>query len=160
MLENVKKLCALPGVSGWEDEVRDAILLQVMDYADRIETDAMGNLYAFKKGLTSLERPVMLAAHMDEVGIIVTGYREDGSLRFQFVGGMDRRVVLGKRVFIGPEHIPGVIGLKAIHLVSKAERDGVVPKVEELYVDIGAESEDEARARVRLGDRGVRRCRG
>lgn len=155
MIENLKKLCALPGVSGWEDEVRDEILLQVMDHADSIETDAMGNLYAFKKGAKSLARPVMLAAHMDEVGLIITGYRDDGSLRFQFVGGMDRRVVLGKRVFVGPKHIPGVIGLKAIHLVPKSERESVVPKLEDLYVDIGAESEEEAKKLVSLGDRGV-----
>ena len=155
MIENLKKLCALPGVSGWEDEVRDEILLQLMEHADSVETDAMGNLYAFKKGAKSPARPVMLAAHMDEVGLIVTGYRDDGSLRFQFVGGMDRRVVLGKRVFIGPRHLPGVIGLKAIHLVPKSERDSVVPKLEDLYVDIGAESEDEAKALVSLGERGV-----
>lgn len=155
MLETMKKLCALPGVSGWEDEVRDAIILEAMEYADRIETDAMGNLYAYKKGSKALERPVMLAAHMDEVGLIVTGYRDDGSLRFQFVGGMDRRVVLGKRVFIGPNHIPGVIGLKAIHLVPQSERGTIVPKVDELYVDIGAESEEEAKGLVKLGERGV-----
>lgn len=155
MLESLKRLCALPGVSGWEDAVRDAILLQAMDWAERIETDAMGNLYAFKRGRKALSRPVMLAAHMDEVGLIITGYREDGSLRFQFVGGMDRRVVLGKRVYIGPEHVPGVIGLKAIHLVPKKERETVVPKLDELYVDIGAENEDEARSLVKLGDRGV-----
>jgi len=155
MLENLKKLCALSGVSGWEDEVRDEILLQAMEYADSIESDAMGNLYVFKKGKMSPARPVMLAAHMDEVGLIVTGYRDDGSLRFQFVGGMDRRVVLGKRVFIGPKHVPGVIGLKAIHLVPKSERDSTVPKVEDLYVDIGAESEEEAKKLVAPGDRGV-----
>lgn len=155
MLESLKKLCSLPGVSGWEDEVRDAILLEAMDYADSIETDAMGNLYVFKKGAKALANPVMLAAHMDEVGLIVTGYREDGTLRFQFVGGMDRRVVLGKRVFIGPGHVPGVIGLKAIHLVPKSERESVVPKVEELYVDIGAENEEDARKCVQLGERGV-----
>ena len=155
MLDTIKKLCALSGVSGWEDEVRDEILLQAMEYADAIESDAMGNLYAFKRGAKALSRPVMLAAHMDEVGLIITGYREDGSLRFQFVGGIDRRVVLGKRVFIGPRHIPGVIGLKAIHLVPKSERNSVVPKVEELYVDIGAESEEEAKELVSLGDRGV-----
>lgn len=153
MLENLKKLCALPGVSGWEDVVRDEILRQSLDYADSIETDAMGNLYVYKKGAKTPVQPVMLAAHMDEVGLIVTGYREDGSLRFQFVGGVDRRVVLGKRVYVGPNAIPGVIGLKAIHLVPKSERGSVVPKTEELYVDIGAETEDEAKALVQLGDR-------
>ncbi|MBQ2895536.1 MAG: M42 family peptidase [Oscillospiraceae bacterium] len=155
MLDTVKKLCALSGVSGWEDEVRDAILLEAMEWADSIETDAMGNLYAYKKGSKSLDRPVMLAAHMDEVGLIVTGYRDEGFLRFQFVGGVDRRVVLGKRVFVGPCRVPGVIGLKAIHLVPKSERETVVPRLEDLYIDIGAESEEEARGMVSLGERGV-----
>ncbi len=150
MLETVKTLCALNGVSGWEDEVRDYIRARALPLADRLETDAMGNLYVFKAGRTTPLRPVMLCAHMDEVGLIVTGFRDDGSLRFDFVGGVDRRVVLGKRVTVGPDRLPGVIGLKAYHLVPKDE-ENTVPKTEDLYVDIGAENEAEARAMARPG---------
>ena len=154
MLDTVKALCALSGVSGWEDEVRDYILEQALPYADETATDPMGNLYIFKKGAVSPAEPVMVCAHMDEVGLIVTGVDEEGYLRFDFVGGVDRRVVLGKRVFIGPEAIPGVIGMKAIHLTDEDERQSV-PTTESLRVDIGAEDAGEAKGRVRPGDRGV-----
>ena len=154
MLDTVKKLCALPGVSGWEDEVRDRILEQAMPHADEIGTDALGNLYIFKKGALTPPKPLMVCAHMDEVGLIVTNIDEDGYLRFDFVGGVDRRVVLGKRVFIGPDAVPGVVGLKAIHLTDAEERSSV-PKTESLRVDIGAENAEAAKKKVRLGDRGV-----
>jgi len=154
MLDTVKKLCALSGVSGWEDEVRDYILEQALPFADETETDALGNLYIFKKGAVTPSKPVMVCAHMDEVGLIVTGIDDEGCLRFDFVGGVDRRVVLGKRVFVGPDAVPGVIGLKAIHLTDAEER-GTVPKTESLRVDIGAENADDAKKKVRLGDRGV-----
>ena len=154
MLDTVKKLCALSGVSGWEDEVRDYILERAMPWADETETDALGNLYVFKKGALTPPKPVMVCAHMDEVGLIVTGYDDAGYLRFDFVGGVDRRVVLGKRVFLGPNAVPGVIGLKAIHLTDAEERASV-PKRESLRVDIGADSAEEAKQLVRLGDRGV-----
>ena len=155
MLDTVKKLCALSGVSGWEDEVRDYILERALPYADETETDAMGNLYIFKKGAATPTKPVMLCAHMDEVGVIVTGITDEGYLRFDFCGGIDRRVVLGKRVFIGPEAIPGIIGMKPIHLTTEDERSNTVPGLEGLHIDIGAENGDDARKKVKLGFRGV-----
>lgn len=154
MLDTVKNLCALSGVSGWEDDVRDYILNEALPYADRADGDALGNLYIFKKGARAPEKPVMFCAHMDEVGIIVTGFEDSGALRFDFVGGVDRRVALGKRVFIGPEAVPGVVGLKAIHLTSAQERKSV-PKLENLYIDVGAESAQEAKSLVKPGWRGA-----
>lgn len=154
MLDTLKTLCGLTGVSGWEDEVRDYILERALPHADEVITDPMGNLFVLKKGAVSPEKPVMVCAHMDEVGVIITGFGDDGYLRFDFVGGVDRRVVIGKRVYIGPDRIPGVIGLKAIHMVSPEERKSV-PKVDALYIDIGAESTDEAKEKVQLGWRGV-----
>ncbi len=154
MIETLKTLCMLSGVSGMEDEVRDYILERAMPYADEIHTDAMGNLMVFKKGSVHPQQRIMLCAHMDEVGLIVTRFEEDGYLRFQFIGGVDRRVVLGKRVYVGKERVPGVIGLKACHLVSREEEKNV-PKVEELYIDIGAKTKEEAQKLVELGDRGV-----
>ena len=153
MIETVKKLCALSGVSGWEDEVRDYILERALPYADETDTDAMGNLFVFKKGAVTPAQPVMVCAHMDEVGVIITGITDDGFLRFDFVGGVDRRVALGKRVFIGPDRIPGVIGMKAIHLTDADERQ-TVPKLDSLYIDIGAENGDDAKSRISLGWRG------
>jgi len=154
MLDTVKTLCYLSGVSGAETEVRDYILEYVIDHADKVETDSMGNLLVFKSGRVTPERTLLLCAHMDEVGLIVTGVSDDGYLRFDSVGGIDRRVLIGKRVFIGKERVPGVIGIKAYHLVSKEEEKSV-PKVSDMYIDIGAKDKKEADAQIQLGDRGV-----
>ena len=151
LLDTVKTLCYLSGVSGCEDEVRDYILERAMSAADEIHTDAMGNLMVFKKGRRTPQRRVMLCAHMDEVGLIVTGIRDEGYLRFGAVGGIDRRVLIGKRVFVGRDRVPGVIGIKAYHLVSRDEEKNV-PALDEMYIDIGARSADEAKKQVKLGD--------
>ena len=157
MLEILKELCALNGVSGEEDAVRDYIHAKAAPFADSIRTDALGNLIVFKKGKKATGNKVMLAAHMDEVGIIVTKITEDGFLKFDFVGGVDRRVAIGKPVVLGRDHIPGVIGLKAIHLVSKEEVKKV-PKTDALYIDIGAKDKESAEALVEPGTYGAVVC--
>lgn len=151
MLETVKKLCSLSGVSGYEDEVRTYIMKVASACADEVKTDCMGNIMAFKRGKKPGGKTVMLCAHMDEVGLIVTGIEDDGYLRFACVGGIDRRVLIGKKVFVGDRHIPGITGIKAYHLVSKEEEKNV-PKVEDMYIDIGAGSREQAEKLVRLGD--------
>ncbi len=153
MIELLKTLCALPGPSGCEDAVRDYIIEYAKPYADKMETDSMGNLLVFRKGEHS-DRTLMVCGHMDEVGIIITGITADGYLKFDFVGGVDRRVVIGKRVRVGEHHIPGIIGVKAFHL-SKGESERVVPAVEALYIDIGAECKEDAERLVCLGDVGT-----
>ena len=152
MIELLKTLCALSGPSGREERVRDYIEDYAKPYADEMFTDPMGNLHVFRKGEVS-DRTLMVCGHMDEVGLIVTGITEDGYLKFDFVGGVDRRVVIGKRVWMGEHNIPGVIGVKAYHLC-KGEADKVVPAVNALYVDIGAESKAEAEKYISLGDVG------
>lgn len=153
MLETLKTLCALPGVSGNEDAVRAYIEKEAAPYADEIRTDAMGNLIVFKKGKARPKGTVLLAAHMDEVGVIVTEITDQGYLKFSFVGGIDRRVVLGKRVFIGKSAVPGIIGLKAFHLTEGDEAEKI-PPLKALYIDIGAQSREEAERLVSLGDFG------
>jgi endoglucanase len=150
MLNRMRELCALFGVSGCEDEVREYIRLHAIPYADEIRTDAIGNLIVKKSGFSS-GRSIMLAAHMDEVGMIVTAVTDEGFLKFDFVGGVDRRVALGKRVLIGEKRIPGLIGMKAAHLVEEDEQK-TIPKTRDLYIDIGAENKEEAQAKVSLGD--------
>lgn len=157
MIELLKQLCTLNGVSGAEDEVRDFIRTQATPWADSIRTDALGNLIVFKKGKRSTGQRVLLTAHMDEVGVIVTGITEEGFLRFDFVGGVDRRVALGKPVVLGDNRVPGIIGLKAIHLVSR-EEEKKVPKTDKLYIDIGAKDKEAARALVPLGTYGAFVC--
>lgn len=151
LLETLRALCLCNGVSGWEDEVREELRRRAEPLADRVWTDALGNLMAFKKGKRSDAPSLMVTAHMDEVGMIVTHITEQGYLKFQFAGGVDRRVVLGKRVEVGPNRVPGVIGMKAIHLLTKQERKGV-PKLDALYIDIGASDRAQAEALVSLGD--------
>ncbi len=153
MLQELKKLCSLPGVSGREDAVRDYILSVCRENCAEVKTDAMGNVLAFKKGAKAPREPIMLAAHMDEVGVIITNITDDGFLKFDFVGGIDRRVVLGKKVYIGDSLIPGVIGMKAFHLADKSEEDRIM-KLKEMYIDIGAENKEEAASLVSLGDVG------
>lgn len=151
MLDTMETLCCLDGVSGSEDEVREYILERVMPFADEIRTDPMGNLMVFKKGACTPSRRIMMAAHMDEVGLIVTDITEDGYLRFDTAGGIDRRVLIGKRVFVGTVRALGVIGSKAIHLTT-AEQRKTLPKIQDMYIDIGARSKEEARSMVQLGD--------
>ncbi|MDD6188939.1 MAG: M42 family metallopeptidase [Clostridiales bacterium] len=153
MLKTLKELCALPGVSGREDKVREYIIATAEPYADEIKTDAMGNVLVFKKGLARPKSTVMLAAHMDEVGVIINEITEDGYLKFDFIGGIDRRVVIGKKVYIGEAAVPGILGIKAFHLVDKSEEDRI-PKVKEMYIDIGANNREEAEAKINIGDVG------
>ncbi|MDE6591159.1 MAG: M42 family peptidase, partial [Oscillospiraceae bacterium] len=154
MIETLKALCALSGVSSFEDEVRDYIHKRVEPYADSVSTDAMGNLIVFKRGAKPTGNKLMLCAHMDEVGLIIKSVTDGGFLRFGCVGGIDRRILLGKQVAVGEKHIPGVIGLKAIHLTTAEERKKV-PKLTEYYIDIGAKNREEALAQVELGDYAV-----
>ena len=154
MIETLKTLCALSGVSSFEDEVRDYIKGRVAPHADDVRVDAMGNLIVFKKGAKSTGNKLMLCAHMDEVGLIVRTITDEGYLKFACVGGIDRRVLLGKPVAVGPGKVPGVIGLKAIHLTTPEERKKV-PRLEDYYIDIGAKDRAEAEGLVGLGDCGV-----
>lgn len=152
MLELLKELCALPGPSGCEDAVRARILDEARPYADEIVTDPMGNVMVLRRGRGRLDKPLMLCAHMDEVGVICKRVTEDGMLKFGFVGGVDPRVVIGRRVRFGDT--VGVVGIKAIHLTSAAERRKM-PDEKEIYIDIGASSKAAAEAKVAPGDYGV-----
>lgn len=157
MLQLLNELCALNGVSGDEDRVRAFLTDQARPWAHQMRTDPLGNLIIEKKGTTPGKQRLMLCAHMDEVGLIVTRATEDGFLRFDFVGGVDRRVALGKQVVLGPDNVPGVIGMKAIHMLSKEDMKKV-PKTDSLYLDIGAKSREEALERVPLGTYGSFVC--
>lgn len=154
MVNTLKTLCALSGVSSFEDEVRNAIRDRVGPYADSVRVDAIGNLIVFKKGARSTGNRLMLCAHMDEVGLMVQDITDDGYLRFSCVGGIDRRVLLGKRVLLGDRKISGIVGLKAIHMTTAEERKKV-PKLDDYYIDIGAKDKAEAGSLVQLGDCGV-----
>ncbi len=154
MIETLKTLCKLSGPSGFENQVRDYIRGQAEPYADRIIEDPNGSLLVFKKGRVHQKQTVMFCAHMDEVGLMVKSATADGFLHFGFLGGVDRRVVLGKQVFLGEDRIPGVIGNKPIHLTEADERKSS-PKVKSLYIDIGAKDKEEAERLCPPGTWGV-----
>ena len=151
MRELLERLCALNAVSSWEDEVRALLLAEVEPHADRLRVDALGNLIAWKKGRKHTGSKLLLTAHMDEVGLMIRQITDDGYLKFDTVGAIDRRVLLGKPVLVGPKRVPGVVGLKAYHLVSREEEKSV-PKLDEFYIDIGARDRAGAEAQVALGD--------
>jgi len=151
MLDLLKKLCAASGMSGDEREVRELILSLAEPYADSVRTDAMGNLIVEKRGAKRAKKRVMICAHMDEVGVIATHITDDGYIKFACAGGIDRRVLIGTRVFFGAERTAGVIGSKAVHLMSASERE-TMPKVEDMYIDIGAESREDAEKLLQIGD--------
>ena len=148
----LKELTNLPGASGDEGAVRDFIISQISPYADQITVDSIGNIIALKKG--SSEKKIMLSAHMDEVGFIISEITDKGFLKFKTVGGIDTRVILAKRVRIGKSGITGVIGMKAVHLQKKSERDET-PEVKDLFIDIGAKDKESAEKAVKLGDYAV-----
>jgi putative aminopeptidase FrvX len=148
--ELLKRLCTARGISGSETEVRDIILSEIKPYATTVEISPLGNLIAFKKGAKRPKTRLMLNAHMDEVGLIVTHITDDGLLKFTTVGGIDRRVLCGKAVTVG-NGVHGVIGAKPIHLLEDDEKEKSIP-VKNLYIDIGAMEKSEAEVYVTPGD--------
>ena len=148
-IELIEKLSNAFGVSGYERDVRDILKKEVREYADKVEVDVLGNLIALKN-IQKKGHMVALNAHMDEVGLIVDYIEDNGFLRFKKVGGIDDRVLPGKRVLIGKSKIPGVIGIKAIHLQSKEDEKKAVPS-KNLYIDIGVKNREEAEKIVPLG---------
>lgn len=149
--ETLKELCALRGPSSCEDEVRHYLMERLKGQVESMKVDALGNLICFKKGKVSAPNKLMVCAHMDEVGLMVKNITEEGYLKFDTLGGIDRRVLIGKPVWVGEKAIPGVIGLQAIHCTTAEERK-TVAKLSEFYIDIGCETAEEAEKLVEKGD--------
>jgi putative aminopeptidase FrvX len=137
-LKLLERLCNVIAVSGDEGEVRKIVLEEMKPYADEVRVDAMGNVLVtrFGRARSGKRMRVLLDAHMDEVGFMLVADDGEGIYRFEAVGGMDVRHLVGKQVFVGRERIPGVIGAKPIHLMSSEERTKKVA-VDALRIDIG-----------------------
>ena len=155
MLDYLRELCLFDGISGREKNVRDYIYEKasalINSDTDSITTDPMGNLIVFKKGRKAPENKVMLSAHMDEVGFIVTYICDNGFLKFTNVGGVDSKVVCGRAVSVGENSVNGIIGQKAMHLC-KGDEGATCKEISSLYIDIGADSKEEAEKLVSIGD--------
>lgn len=142
----LEKLCNAIAVSGDESEIRSIVLEEIKPFTDEVRVDALGNVLATRRGSGRKRLKVMLDAHMDEVGFFIVGEDGEGIYRFETVGGMDVRYLIGKQVFVGKERVPGVIGGKPVHLMDEDERKRKVP-LESLRIDVGPGG------KVKVGDR-------
>lgn len=150
-LKLLERLCNAIAVSGEEGEVRRIVLEEIRPYADEVRVDALGNVLATKCGSSRTSREnrlrVMLDAHMDEVGFMIVAEDGEGIYRFEIIGGIDVRHLVGKQVLVGKKRTPGVIGGKPVHLMSADERTKKVP-LEGLRIDLGLNG------KAGIGDRG------
>lgn len=148
----LEQLSNAVGVSGAEGEVRKIIINAVKPHADEWRVDTMGNLFVTRRHRLNASnrqpRRVMVTAHMDEVGFMITEIKSNGQLKFKPIGGFDRRVLLGKAVVAGKAHVPGVIGLKPVHLLKGNYNK--VGDIDSMYIDIGAGSD--SNGKVSVGD--------
>src|SRR5437016_2337942 len=145
------KLLETPSPSGYERPIQDVVRAYVADFADSVTTDLHGNVIAAKR--LDAKFRVMLAGHCDQIGMLVSHFNDNGFLHAQTIGGWDPQQLIGQRMIIwtagGP--LPAVISRKPIHLLTEEERKQVV-KLEDMWLDIGAKSKDEAKELVRIGD--------
>jgi len=151
MNELLQLLTETPGVSGDEHKIRGVIRKLISDYVDDIWVDTMGNLIAIKQGTVNPGFKILVDAHMDEVGLMITSVDRDGSCKFDTIGGINDRTLLGKVVQVGPKKLIGVLGARPIHLLSGKQRTTVV-KRETMRIDIGAKNKDDASRKVKPGD--------
>ncbi len=151
----LKELSEARGVSGFEDEVRNLIFGKIRDFVDEYRVDALGNLISLRKARAksrqAVPQRVMVSAHMDEVGLMITRIEKNGLLKFRPIGGLDPRLLLAKRVLVGDKKTPGVIGVKPIHLLKPEERKQA-PTFETMAIDIGVTSQSAAENLTRVGD--------
>lgn len=143
----LRDLCQINALSGDEGRLRKAIIEEAKKHCQSVEIDRKGNVICRKKQVEGRTN-VVIAAHMDEVGFIINGHTDDGLLRFASIGGIDPRVCISKWVM--KDDLKGVIGAKAIHLQTPADRERVL-QLSELYIDIGARDKAEAEEKAPLG---------
>ena len=151
--ENFEKLSNACGVAGREEEVRSLMVKLLKPYVDEISVDKLENVIAIKKGEKTAPK-VMLAAHMDEIGLMVKTISKEGFLQFVKMGGIDDRILLAQKVIVYTEKgaLPGIIGSKPPHIQKEEERKKVLA-YDELFIDIGAESQEKAhKMGAKVGD--------
>ncbi len=153
LAENLEKLSNANGVAGRETEVRNLMIKFLEPFADEVVVDRLENVIAIKKGKKAAPK-IMLAAHMDEVGLMVKTITKDGFLQFTKMGGIDDRILLAQKVNVITENgaLPGVVGSKPPHIQKEDERKKIVT-YDEMFLDIGAENREDAKAMgVKIGD--------
>jgi len=153
LAENLEKLSNACGVAGREEEVRNLMIKLLKPHVDEICVDKLENVIAVKKGEKNAPK-IMLAAHMDEVGLMVKTISKDGFLQFAKMGGIDDRILLAQKVtvYTAKGTLHGIVGSKPPHIQKEEERKKIV-KYDDLFIDIGAENREAAvKMGVKVGD--------
>ena len=147
-----KKICETPGPSGFEQRIRQLIINEVTPLVDHLEVDNMGNIIALKRGINNpSSKKLMVAAHMDELGMLVKHIDEEGYLRFHTLGGFDPKTLTAQRVIVhGKKDLIGVLGAKAVHFMPEEERKRA-PTLEDYFIDLGMRREEVIKY-VAIGD--------
>ncbi|MEY2705798.1 MAG: hypothetical protein RL407_1860 [Bacteroidota bacterium] len=148
----LKQICEMPGAPGFEKRIRDLVLEVVTPFADEVRIDNLGNVIALKKGARNPEnKRVMVAAHLDEIGFIVSHIDEQGFLRFNTLGGFDPKTLTAQRVIVhGKKDLMGVMGSKPIHVMTPEEKTKL-PKTTDFFIDLGMPKE-EVEKYITIGD--------
>jgi tetrahedral aminopeptidase len=129
------EICKTPGAPGYEDRIREVVLREIKNLVDDVSVDNMGNVIAVKRG--KIDKRVMAAAHMDEIGFIVSHIDDKGFLRFHNLGGFDPKTLTAQRVIVhGEKDLIGVMGSKPIHLMTAEERNKVA-QLHDYFIDLG-----------------------
>lgn len=153
LIEALEKLSNANGVTGRENEVRELMKQYLKPYVDETREDKLGNLITFKKG--NKDAPtIMLAAHMDEIGLMIKNIKKKGFLQFTKIGGIDDRILLAQKVIVHTDKGPltGVTGSKPVHIQTEAEKKKVM-EADKLFIDVGAKDKKEAeKMGVQVGD--------
>ncbi|NRA11334.1 MAG: M42 family metallopeptidase [Crocinitomicaceae bacterium] len=145
----LKTICTTPGAPGFEQKVRELVLNEIKDLVDEVEIDNMGNVYAIKRG--KIHKRVMVGAHMDEIGFIVTHIDDNGFIRFHTLGGFDPKTLTAQRVIVhGKKDVIGVMASKPIHVMTTEERNKIA-KIKDYFIDTGLTGY-EVKELVSIGD--------
>tara|TARA_B100000963_G_C22600377_1_gene659938 strand:- start:515 stop:1564 length:1050 start_codon:yes stop_codon:yes gene_type:complete len=148
-VELLRDICEVPGAPGFENRIRSFVLNQIKELVDEVYVDNMGNVVGKKNGLNS--KKVMAAAHMDEIGFIVTHITDEGFLKFHTLGGFDPKTLTAQRVIVhGKKDIIGVMGTKPIHVMTPEEKNQA-PKISDYFIDLGMKKRDVEKL-ISIGD--------
>lgn len=148
----LKLICETDGAPGFEQRIRELVIKEVSPLVDDISVDNMGNVFALKKGMNNPDgKKAMVAAHMDEIGFIVTHIDDKGFVRFHTLGGFDPKTLTAQRVIVhGKKNLIGVMGSKPVHVMSQEEKNKM-PKTTDYFIDMGMEKE-EVEKFINIGD--------
>ena len=149
----LEEICTVPGAPGFEKKIRELVLKELKGLVDEVELDNMGNIYAIKRGSKpeNERKRVMIGAHMDEIGFIVTHIDDKGFIRFHTLGGFDPKTLTAQRVLVhGKKDVIGVMASKPIHVMSPAERDKPA-KISDFFIDTGLPAK-EVKKLINIGD--------